>query len=228
MKSESEIKGKLKEIKYRYVKKQIKQNRKHIPQNCFFNSDLKSDRSPDFVLGVCTHEETDEWVSFYGKNDHRVCDLNFEGQSRCKECPFFKWKYEKDDIKEGIDTELLNLSAAKLAFNYPELMTLLWVLDDDDSRTDDPSIIKDYENPIDLQDDLVSPEGDLESPQEDTLVSDAENQFYTNLLTKIHFYSFIPKAYYEDNQLLILIGLVTSLLITGIWFLSYILVSIFL
>jgi hypothetical protein len=143
MKSESDVRNKLKEVKYRYLKKNIKQKRKHIPQNCSFNAELVSSKDEASAISICTRESDDEWVKFYGKNDNKICDLNYDGKERCVKCPFFSWDSEKDDIKQDFDKELLDLSAAQLAFKYPEIMALSWVLDN--SPDIDPLVIKEPE-----------------------------------------------------------------------------------
>lgn len=202
MRSESEIKGKLKEVKYRYLKKKIKQSRKHIPQNCIYNVEVPSDRISDLVIGTCTHERTDEWIEVFGETANRVCDINFDGQAKCKSCPFFAWKKDKNEIKESFDQELLNLSAAELGLNYPELITLFWVLEDDADV--DPLIIKEPELFPEVD---KSPESEV-SEQEHTPFPEAlsnpdlEERLYNLAIIRM---PLLFHNFYVDNYFIILI-----------------------
>lgn len=141
MKTEQQIKDKLKQIKYRYLKKIIRQHRKTIPANCTHNKTIISDTDANLTIGVCNHPINDDWLKVYSEDSSRVCDLNFGGQEKCKSCPLYSWGVEKSDIKTNFDEELISLTAAELAYNYPELMTLFWVLDTDEEES--PLIIED-------------------------------------------------------------------------------------
>ena len=123
MKSKSEVLQKLKQVRYRYLKKAVRKGLARHPYNCLFNKEIEVLR---LNVGICTHPEIIETRSdYFPICDERLGDLS----SRCEKfCP----KRSKERIREGIKETLNSSEVGEIAYHYPDVAALIWVLDKED------------------------------------------------------------------------------------------------
>lgn len=125
MKQEGTIRHKLKQVIYRYLQDQIRQGLRQEPQNCKYNATLPSEVTGDEPVAVCLFgaDNPQTWVP-------SICDANVDGGQRAAHCSVFCLRRSKEQIKESFKKELKSMSVADMAFNYPDITALRWVLDD--------------------------------------------------------------------------------------------------
>ena len=160
MKNSGEIRQKVKQVRYRYLKKALDRKLRHQPDNCRFNG----------VHGGCSYKcclhrlEEDGWNGI-------VCDTELDGKDRAEACPVFELQYDKEQIKEGLDSFLKTAPIQEIAFYFPDLAALLWVLDGE-------THLRDADEEEDFQDTEPEPEPemypDMADPPEHT-VPDVED-----------------------------------------------------
>ena len=123
MKNPGEIRQKVKQVRYRYLKKTLDNKLRKHPENCKFNG--KTGELPDCQHMCCLHRvEEDGWNGI-------VCDVRLDGKERAERCPVFEVLSTKEAIKEAFDTFLKTADLSEIAFYFPDLAALLWVLDGD-------------------------------------------------------------------------------------------------
>lgn len=125
MKSKGEILQKLKQVRYRHIKKGIRKGLSRQPQNCAHN------RQIDLILGlrVCSHANVLD--TFLMGSELPVCDAE-NGPDQSKTCDYFCPARDKSEIREQIKTRLNSKEVGEIAFHYPDVAALIWVLDDKD------------------------------------------------------------------------------------------------
>jgi len=126
MKKVGAVKHKLNQVRFRHLKKRLENELRRCPGNCHFNAAVKDPRSPDPV-GVCMYG-----VGASSQWQMKPCDDRFGGEAQAAICPWFQPKKSKDQIKIDFQNELDTLSLAEIAFQYPDMAALIWVLDVDD------------------------------------------------------------------------------------------------
>lgn len=143
MRTESAIRHKLKQVKFRYLKKYLAEYYRQSPEDCMYNL-LMPPAGDDYIPSVCG----------WGRNgpgwEPSYCDRTLDDGQRARECTFFCRSSErtKAQIKADFDQHLRGLSIAMVASNYPDMAALLWVLGvdvvpedvfEDDAEIEDPS-----------------------------------------------------------------------------------------
>jgi len=127
MKSEGKIKQKLKQVRFRHLKKRIEISLKQVPHNCVHNERhivLNSD-NPDPV-GLCMYnsEATEQWGGV-------ICDDEIEGCiKQAQECPFFVASKSKEETTEEFRI-LVEGEVGSLANEYPDVAALQWILQEE-------------------------------------------------------------------------------------------------
>ena len=124
MKSEGAIRHKLKNVIFYHLKKVIKKKMVQKSWNCIHGMDKPS----HFDVGG-------ETVDCHGCNLlGGACDDNIKSMpSRARQCPHFESKFDPDVIKAEFQAELETLDAGELAYRYPDVFALMWVLDMDEA-----------------------------------------------------------------------------------------------
>ena len=140
MKSEFEIRNRLKNLRIRYTKKFIEKSQKQLPHNCVFNYEhferIIDDRvpieyelsprinktlvmiQPELPVRLCTYgsENLTKW------NGDIICD----SEDVSKNCSWFKSKKSEE---EAIEEFKQLVSNDDLVFkNYPDIAAIQWVL----------------------------------------------------------------------------------------------------
>ena len=126
MKSEGTIRHKLKQVRFRHLKRKIESVLGHRPENCAHN--IPFDAGDD-VVRVCAVQ--------IDITDRRgvVCDERFGGCARAAKCPPFTPARSKDQVRSEFYADLVGMTLPEIAYNYPDMAALLWVLSDDDVDT---------------------------------------------------------------------------------------------
>ena len=123
MKSEAQIRQKLKQVLYRHQSRKVQEAFKKRPETCFFNG------AP--VAGMprlCLHgaEEPAKWKGV-------ICDRLHDGVEMASNCPLFEPLADDPDvviIKAEFQKEL-RAKRVVLAAKYPDAAALMWVLEED-------------------------------------------------------------------------------------------------
>lgn len=156
MHTEAAIRHKLKQVKFRYLKKRLEKALSQCSGNCVHNSPIKLRTGT--TLGVCAHTE------YLGT----ICDDENAYGNRARICPKFQSKNHKEDTKAVFSSELSAMSLPDIAAQYPDMAALLWVLSEETVPTEDPEVAPQYGMPskTDLVDPPFDPDYDPTAPAE--------------------------------------------------------------
>ena len=135
MKSEGKIRHKLKQVRFRLIKKELRKATSKKPCNCVHSGVVRGHASePLFHVCLMDSSKPEEW-------DGMICDNSVPNT-----CPFFKPKATKESVTEQVNEILDSDDMGKIATHYPDVAALLWVLagveeeseeNDDNSPSDD-------------------------------------------------------------------------------------------
>jgi len=135
MRSRKEISKKLAQVRYRHLKKLKRTGLSRRPCNCVYNVTIGDGNKPDQPsIGVCTYKVLE------GQSPDGACDENFGGLARAQNCPVFEVNQTSDMIKEDFDNFLANASFGEIAYHFPDMAALLWVLKEDSDIVDIPNL----------------------------------------------------------------------------------------
>lgn len=129
MKTEGQIKQKVKQVIYRHRKEFIRRGVATRPENCEHNRriSLPQHHSNRGILGVCGYCPEGEGPR------NIVCDSSMEGDRQAAECPYYKGARTASALKTEFN-ERLGLDGGQpveigyIAKEYPDVAALLWVL----------------------------------------------------------------------------------------------------
>ena len=124
MKTEGAIRHKLKQVRFRYLKQRIEGALERRPDNCVHNGSLEGVVASDTVR-VCFAQ-----VDIPGRKVV-LCDERFGGCARADSCALFAARQSKADVKAEFYAEIEGMSFPEIAYNYPDMAALLWVLADE-------------------------------------------------------------------------------------------------
>ena len=124
MKTKNEILQKLKQVRYRHIKKSIRKGLARHPHNCVFNKEIEILQLP---VRVCSHPELVD--NSFGKGQLPICDDRLKDLS--PQCPKFCSNNTKEELKESTKSTLSS-EVGEIAYHYPDVAALIWVLDDED------------------------------------------------------------------------------------------------
>lgn len=119
MKTENQIRHKLKQVLFRHLQKKIRAIFR--PSGCTYN---KPGKFCEQTVGMCNYPNRGKHLI--------VCDSEVDGCiQQVSECSWFKASRSKEDIKTQFK-ELAGDPAKRgqMAFEYPDAAALMWVLDD--------------------------------------------------------------------------------------------------
>lgn len=112
MKSPTEIKNKIKQVKYEYLKQVFKEKLAVKPENCHYNKVVTLHDTNEYKTRLCT---------YYSDADHyEICNT----VTCAQKCNAFVFKHDKEDLRGRLDTDI-DRNPSK----YPELSVLTWVLE---------------------------------------------------------------------------------------------------
>jgi hypothetical protein len=139
VKSVGAVKHKLNQVRFRHMKKRIEAELRQAPGNCVYNAAMPAhavpksngtngvDVAPHRGLSLCLHGAADPvtWKPTF-------CDERVDGGTRAKSCPVFCSRRTKEQVKDEFKRDLEGLNIAEVAYRYPDMAALIWVLDEDD------------------------------------------------------------------------------------------------
>jgi hypothetical protein len=121
VKGESDIKKKLDQVRFRHLKRTVRTSLSRRPENCAYNRKLGDGSTPDMpAIGVCMYK---------GNHPDGVCDEAFGGRHRAAGCPYFEAP-AAEDVRGDFDEFLAQADAGEIAYHFPDMAALLWVLDE--------------------------------------------------------------------------------------------------
>jgi len=137
MKSEAQIKHKLSQVRFRHLKREVRNGLSRKSSNCIHNGVLEGPGRP---VGVCLlgSEDPKSW-------DGGVCD---DSGDRAGSCPSFSCRNSKEKLKQDFNDFLRDSDIAHVAAEYPDIAALLWVLA--------PESVSELESEMDLESDFES------------------------------------------------------------------------
>ena len=117
MKSEGKIKHKLKQVKHRITRKEVRRNTSKKPCNCKNSGVVRGHASePLFHVCLMDSDKPDEWEGM-------ICDGSVPNT-----CPFFKPRKSKKEIEAEVEQVLNSGDMGMIASKFPDIAALLWVL----------------------------------------------------------------------------------------------------
>lgn len=122
MKSPGAVKHKLNQVRFRYQKRRIEEELRVSPDNCAFNAKM-----PDDGMSLCLDgaAEPASWKATF-------CDERLDGGARAKTCGRFCPRRTKEQVKQEFQRELETYTLGDVAYHYPDMAALIWVLGDED------------------------------------------------------------------------------------------------
>lgn len=124
MRKASEIRQKLKQVKFRYLSKLLTAKLSPRPSNCLHNGTLDvPEKEP--ALHICTLKLDD------GSWNGGICDEEHGGLERAKKCPHFCPRQSKDAIKADFRDFFDTAEYGQIAYLYPMAAGLIWALGDE-------------------------------------------------------------------------------------------------
>lgn len=128
MKSEGQVRQKLKQVIYRHRKNYVNEGMARRPENCDHNRvvRLPLHTGNRASIRVCGYVDDDG-----GTND-LVCDSTMAGEDQARECPYFCEGRSAEDLKDEFNRKLgLDGSEIQIGFiakEYPDVAALMWAL----------------------------------------------------------------------------------------------------
>jgi len=117
VKSESAIKQKLKQVRFRALKRDVRNSLSKKPCNCKHSGSVRGSASEHlFYVCLLDSQETKEW-------DGMICDPSVPAT-----CPFFKPYKSKEQVETEMDEVINSGDMGKIASSYPDIAALLWVM----------------------------------------------------------------------------------------------------
>ncbi len=111
MRSPGQTYQKMKQARFRHIKREIENLLKQTPKNCVNNTQAVT---PSGTLGIC-------------KLDCKTCDEKFE--DRAETCGNFSQTHGREDVKKSLQEFFSSKTIPEIAIRYPDVAALLWVLD---------------------------------------------------------------------------------------------------
>lgn len=139
MKSDGQVRQKLKQVLYRHRKEFLREHLLRRPENCKHNSimHLPVQVSNRAVVRVCG------LISQDGEWNNRVCDSLLGGDRQASQCPHYACRNTADDLKvefnERIGLGATPVEIGRIAKDYPDAAALMWVLSP--SPDDAPTVL---------------------------------------------------------------------------------------
>lgn len=118
MRTEGQVRRKLRQVIFRHLQKEMRANLRKRPQNCVHNKEVNG-------LRLCMYGTETKECSVWPT----LCDVDHGGVERAKNCDVFQPKVSKEDIKEEME-RVLRKPREEVAKLFPAVGALMWVLDE--------------------------------------------------------------------------------------------------
>lgn len=129
MKSAGQIFQKLKQARFRHIKKEVEGLLKQSSKNCVNHTLVDYPNNP---VGIC-------------KLDFQVCDSRL--RDRADTCGNFSPAHSKEEVKQSLQDFFSRRSVHEIAVRFPDVAALLWVLEGEvleDEQTPRPESGEEY------------------------------------------------------------------------------------
>lgn len=129
MKKSGEVAQKLKQTKFRHIKRELEKLLSTSYRNCRFNYFLTPEG-----------ENKNRLLSFLGGGvytcrcpdlSQRLCDARLEDEDSAKTCKYFALRHDKESLKESLKEFFEERTIAEIAIRFPDAASLLWVLSEE-------------------------------------------------------------------------------------------------
>lgn len=146
MKTPGAIRHKLNQVRFRYLSRYLEDNLKQVPCNCRFNASLPPNTLVKDPPNLCLFGANDPnaWKASY-------CDERVDQGARAKGCPFFQPVVSKEELKSSFMEDLTQMRLSDVAYHYPDMAALLWVLDAEDISEDESEYPEAIVEPLDTE-----------------------------------------------------------------------------
>lgn len=127
MRTDGQIRHKLKQLIFRHRKKFVEKGLSQKPPNCKHNGvvRLPVHTANRASIHVCLFKEDETW-------NNRVCDSSMGGDKQAQECPHYEGCHTPESLKADFAHKMglgdNQTSSGELAKEYPDLIALMWVL----------------------------------------------------------------------------------------------------
>lgn len=127
MKTEGQVRQKLKQVIFRHRKEFVHAGLARRPQNCAHNRTVRlpvhtGNRAS---LRVCNYRLGDDEMNV-------VCDPTMAGDEQAQECPYFSCRQTASSLKEEFKAKLgldgSSVQIGVIASEYPDVAALMWVM----------------------------------------------------------------------------------------------------
>ena len=147
MKSDAQVKHKLNQVRFRHLKREIRNGLSKKASNCRHNGVVELPMYRE--VGVCLKgAEGADW-------NGGACD---DSGDRASTCPLFECVHSKESIREDFDSFLRTSDRAHVGARYPDMAALLWVLEQNVPEGESPTLGEDEPTEEDAKP-LPSPAG---------------------------------------------------------------------
>lgn len=125
------VKHKLNQVRFRHLKRRLEAELQPSPLNCGHNQ-----RLPEYAS--TQGQEAPPALCMFGADDRMTwepsfCDERLDQGARARTCPHFCVRRTKDEIKTEFYLALDRMTLPEVAYHYPDMAALLWVLDAEDA-----------------------------------------------------------------------------------------------
>lgn len=123
MKSQGQVKRKLKQVLFRHMKRHLSSSLSRVPRNCMYNR-VPTTAEGQVMQGLprlCIH----------AMQAGCVCDEAYDSSIEYAKCPYFQPKNSKQTLKEEF-VQLAKSDRAVVAETMPDAAALMWVLEEGD------------------------------------------------------------------------------------------------
>jgi len=136
MKSEGAVRHQLKQVVFRHLKRQLRENFRAAPETCHYNKAVNIPGGGQVRLCYYKDDLTDAPRKI-------VCDSEIlDGVEQAENCPYWKPLRTKEAIKSEFQDLIAHGDRGHIAASYPDIAALLWVLDSDEDQLSLESFIK--------------------------------------------------------------------------------------
>ena len=147
LKTPGAIKHKLNQVRFRHLKKRIEAELRKIPGNCRYNAVIPPPGFPtgglidgmelSVPVSVPEPNASDLGICLYGAGNPDTwkptfCDEHIDGGTRARGCPLFCARKPKEVVKDEFTRTLEKMTLPEVAYHYPDMAALIWVLDESD------------------------------------------------------------------------------------------------
>jgi hypothetical protein len=118
MRTEGQIRQQLKQVLFRHLQRELRQNFKRCPEGCQHNRIryLGGEQG----LGICGLDP----------KQLLICDQKLGGDIQAQTCPKWQALRSKEQIKTEFRALIASGDRGRIAARYPDVVAMMWVLDD--------------------------------------------------------------------------------------------------